>query len=115
MAFTSIHIPDFQIQAVARFESALRGRAVALVDGAPPQCKVVAANQPAWQSGIQLGMDKSLAAQFAGVEIRHRSPDKEKASHAALLDLGWSVSPRVEDTALDTIILDLAGLASLFG
>ncbi len=27
----------------------------------------------------------------------------------------WSFSPRVEDTAPDTIVLDLAGLASLFG
>jgi protein ImuB len=32
-----------------------------------------------------------------------------------LLDVGWSVSPRVEDTAADTIVLDLEGLASLFG
>ncbi len=60
-------------------------------------------------------MAKSLAAKFEGVEIRHRSPGKEASSHGALLDLGWSFSPRVEDTAPDTIVLDLAGLASLFG
>jgi protein ImuB len=40
---------------------------------------------------------------------------QEKSAHAALLDLGASVSPRMEDTALDTIILDIAGLTSLFG
>src|SRR5208282_2657786 len=34
---------------------------------------------------------------------------------AALLDLGWSVSPKVEDAGADTIILDLAGLSALFG
>ena len=115
MAFASIHIPDFWVQAVARFERALRGRAVALVDGIPSQSKIVAANQAALQSGIQLGMSKSLAVKFEGVEIRHRSPGKETSSHAALLDLGWCFSPRVEDTAPDTIVLDLAGLASLFG
>jgi protein ImuB len=115
MAFASIHIPNFLVQAVVRFEPALRHRAVALVDGIPPQWKVIAANQDALLAGIQFGMAKSLAAEFGAVEIRHRSPAKEKASHAALLDLGWSVSPRIEDTALDTIILDLAGLASLFG
>jgi protein ImuB len=115
MPFASIHIPDFLVQAVVRFELALRDRAVALVDGIPSQLKVVAANQAALRAGIQLGISKSLAVNFEGVEIRHRSPGKEIASHAALLDLGWSFSPRVEDTAPDTVILDLAGLASLFG
>ncbi len=60
-------------------------------------------------------MAKSQAAQFTAVEIRHRSPAQEKAAHEALLDLGWSVSPRVEDTAADTIVVDLAGLGALFG
>ena len=32
-----------------------------------------------------------------------------------MLDIGWSVSPRMEDTAQDTIVLDLSGLAHLFG
>jgi protein ImuB len=75
----------------------------------------VAANRRAVQVGIELGMAKSQAAQFTGVEIRHRSPAQEKTTHEVLLDLGWSVSPRVEDTAPDTIVLDLAGLSSLFG
>src|SRR6202040_3916962 len=42
-------------------------------------------------------------------------PLEEQSTHAALLDLGWSVSPHVEDTAADSIVVDLAGLASLFG
>src|SRR4029077_1852965 len=44
-----------------------------------------------------------------------RSEAQEKAAHAALLDAAWSVSPRVEDTAPDTVVLDLEGLAALFG
>ena len=32
-----------------------------------------------------------------------------------MLDIGWSISPRVEDTAIDSIVLDLDGLGSLFG
>jgi protein ImuB len=31
------------------------------------------------------------------------------------MDVGWSVSPRIEDTSPNTIILDIAGLRSLFG
>jgi protein ImuB len=115
MSFATIHIPDFIVQAVVRGEGALRERAVAIVEGAPPLWSVVAANRHAAQMGIELGMAKSQAAQFTGVEIRHRSPAQEKTTHEALLDLGWSVSPRVEDTAPDTIVLDLAGLSGLFG
>jgi protein ImuB len=115
MAFASIYVPNFLVQAVVRAEPTLRGRAVALVDGTPPIWNVVAASQTALLAGIELGMAKSQAARFCAVEIRHRSRWQEKSAHAALLDLGASVSPRMEDTALDTIILDIAGLASLFG
>src|ERR1700738_454197 len=115
MSFAAIHIPDFIVQAVVRGEIALRGRAVAIVEGTPPLWSVVAANRRAAQVGIEMGMAKSQAAQFTGVKIRHRSPVQEKTAHEALLDLGWSVSPRVEDSAPDTIVLDLVGLSGLFG
>src|SRR5579864_3178200 len=114
MAFASIYVPNFLVQSVVRAEAALRDRAIVLVDGTPPIEKVVAMSETAARAGIQLSMTKSQVTQFSGIEIRSRSRTEEKAAHAALLDLGWSVSPRVEDTALDTIVLDLAGLASLF-
>ena len=115
MAFASIHIPGFLIQALVRSEPALRKRAIALLDGTPPLWRVMAANEVARRAGIQMGMAKSQASQFCDIEIRHRSPAQERAAHAALLDLGWSMSPRIEDTAPDTILADVAGLASLFG
>jgi len=102
------------VQAVLRAEVELRDRPLALVDGTAPQIHVVAANDAAWRAGIQLGMAETQA-QLCGVEIRRRSRAQEKAAHAALLDLGWSMSPRVEDHAQDTILADLAGLNSLFG
>jgi hypothetical protein len=129
MAFACIHIPDFMLQSVVRSEPASRGSALAsrgsalaspgsalaVLSGKPPLWSVVAANTAALQAGVQLGMTKSQVAEFCNVEIRHRSEAQEKAVHAALLDVAWSVSPRVEDTAADTIVLDLEGLASLFG
>src|SRR5580658_3781866 len=114
MAFAAIHVANFMVQAVLRAEVELREKAVALVDGTAPQILVVAANDAAWRAGIQLGMAQTQA-QLCGVEIRRRSRAQEKAAHAALLDLGWSMSPRVEDHAQDTILADLAGLNSLFG
>ena len=117
MSFACIYISEFLLQAVARSESALRGDlvALALLSGKAPLWSVVAANAAAQRAGVQLGMTKAQVAEFCGVEIRHRSEAQEKATHAALLDVAWSISPRVEDTAPDTIVLDLEGLTSLFG
>ncbi len=117
MAFACIYISDFLLQAVARAEPGLRGDRVALVllSGKAPLWNVVAANEAAQCAGVQLGMTKAQVAEFCSVEMRHRSEGQEKTTHAALLDAAWSISPRVEDTAPDTIVLDLEGLESLFG
>lgn len=115
MAFASIFIPNFMLQAVVRSEPALRDRGVAIVDGTVPVWSVVAFNETAAKAGIGARMTKSQAQQFCGIEIRHRSTAREKAAHAALLDLGWSLSPRVENTAPDNVVVDLGGLNSLFG
>jgi protein ImuB len=115
MRFASIFVPNFMLQAVIRTEPALRECAIALVDGNPPLCSVVAINEKAAQTGVELGMTKMNAAQFAGLQMRPRSQMQEKIAHAVLLDIGWSVSPRIEDTALDTIVLDLSGLTHVFG
>ena len=55
MAFASIHIPGFLIQALIRTDPTLRQRAIALVDGTPPLWKVIAANERALRAGIQVG------------------------------------------------------------
>ena len=102
------------VQAVVRGGARPGGRGIALVEGTPPLVRVVAADAAALRAGIQLGMAK-LQAALCGVEICARSREREKAAHAALLDLGWSISPRVEDLAAETIVVDVAGLGSLFG
>ncbi len=115
MAFASIFVPHFMVQAVVRTDPALRERALVLIDGNPPSSNVVAANERAARMGIEVGMAKANAAQFGGVEIRPRSRAQERIAHAALLDIGWSVSPRIEDVAEDAIVLDLTGLTGMFG
>lgn len=113
--FAGVFIENFLFQAVTRVEPELRERPVAIVDGVPPLVKVVALNENAWRAGIEIGMLKTTVTQFLGVEIRSRSLALEKSAHAALLDLGWSVSPRIEDTAADTGVIDVAGMASVWG
>jgi protein ImuB len=115
MGFVAIYVADFMVQAVVRAEQGLRDCAIALLEGTAPLRKVVAANEAALRAGIEVGMTESQAEDFCVVQVRARSTVQEKSAHAALMDLGWSVSPRVEDTAPDTIVLDLAGLTSLLG
>src|SRR6202041_2847243 len=115
--FACIYISGFLVQAVGRSEPSLRGDrvALALLSGKAPLWGVVAVNAAAVRAGVQLGMTKAQVAEFCGVEVRHRSEAQEKTTHAALMDVAWSISPRVEDTAADTIVLDLEGLFSLLG
>ena len=115
MTFCAIFVPGFFLQAVERSEPALRSKPLVLLDGPAPTFRVIAINAMARAQGVTLGLTKVAATEFCGVEIRLRSKEQEAAAHAALLDAAWSFSPRVEDVAPDTVLLDLEGLTTLFG
>src|SRR5207253_1987471 len=57
--YACIFIPDFSVQAIIRFEPELRTRPVAVLTGRPPLEKVVALNESARQSGVEIGATKS--------------------------------------------------------
>jgi protein ImuB len=114
MPFACIFVPDFPAEAIVRAEPELRAQAVAVLEGKPPLQKVFAVNEKARRAGIEPGMTKIQIEAFTEIVLRPRSTLQETAAHAALLDCAQSFSPRVEDTAPDTVILDLAGLESLF-
>ncbi|HEV3279576.1 MAG TPA: DNA polymerase Y family protein [Terriglobia bacterium] len=115
MNFACLYIPDFHAQAVVRCEPELRGRALAVVEAAPPPFRVFALNEAARRAGAEPGMSRVEVAELPGVEVRRRSPAAETSAHAALLDLARSFSPRIEDLAVDTVTLDLAGGEALLG
>lgn len=115
MAFASIYVPNFMLQAALFAEPDFSSHAVALLDGIPPLRSVVAINDSAHQVGIKEEMTESQAAQFCDVKIVYRSRSCEELLHAKLFHICCSISPRIEDASVDTIILDLAGLNSVFG
>ena len=115
MAFCAIFVPDFLLQAVERLEPVLRNGGLIVLEAPAPTFRVIAINAIAKALGVRLGMTKAAAAAFGGAEMRLCSKEQEETAHAALLDAAWSFSPRVENTALDTVLLDLAGLTTLFG
>jgi len=113
--FACIFVPNFPVAAVTRAEPELRALAVAIVEGKPPLEKVFAVNESGGRVGIAPGMTKAQAELCSELTLRPRSALQESVAHAVLLDCAQSFSPCVEDTAIDTAILDLAGMESLFG
>ena len=115
MPFACIFVPDFPAEAILRAEPELRSQAIAVLEGTPPLQRVFAINEKARRTGIEPGMTKIQVEPWTDLMLRPRSLLQETAAHAALLDCAQSFSPRMEDTAPDTVILDLSGLESLFG
>lgn len=65
---------------------------------------------------IEISSRRRRGKPRAGLAIlRQRSAEQENSAHAALLDVAHAFTPRVEDTASDTLLLDLAGLERLYG
>src|SRR4051812_17083739 len=113
--FVCVHIPDFPVEAVVRAEPELREQAVVVIEGTPPLVKVVACNGRARAASVVPGMTEMQAQERLRIacsphrwHIKRRSSDQEEAAHSALLDCVCAFSPRVEATAPDTVIADLA-------
>lgn len=115
MPFACIFVPGFPVEALLRAEPKLRSQPLAVLEGKAPLQKVFAVNAHARRAGVDPGMAKAQVETCPGLALRARSELQEAAAHAALLDCAQSFSPRVEDTACDTIVLDLAGMELLFG
>lgn len=116
MPYACIFVADFSVEAWLRAEPELRSQPVVVLEGKAPMQKVFALNEKASRFGVTPGMTK-LQVETCGdaLAIRNRSVLQENAAHAALLDCAQSFSPRIEDAASDTIVLDLTGMQTLFG
>jgi protein ImuB len=114
MLFAGIFVPDFSLQSLFAKRSELQTGAIALIDGTPPILKVIAANEKARKLGVEIGLMKAQA-EAVGVHIIQRSVELEEAAHIVLLTCARTFSPRIQDKAMNLIVLDLEGLKSLFG
>jgi protein ImuB len=104
-------------EAMLRARPELRHRALAVVEGTPPLCYVIALNSRARESGLSIGMTKveaEVLIQQQGV-VMMRDPLAEQSAHAAMVDAVCAVSPKVEETAADVVVADAHALDRLFG
>lgn len=114
MRLACLHVPDFPLAAWLRVEPELRGAAVIVADGATPRARLVAASAAARRRGVGEGMSAAQALAAAGdLTVRVASAEAERAAHAALGDVAYSFSPRVEDGAPGTVWFDAGGLHEL--
>jgi protein ImuB len=115
MPFACIYVPEFPVEAILRAAPELRAPALAVLEGKAPLQKVFAINEKAHREGIVPGMTKIQVEACPGLVFRDRSLLQENEAHAALLECAQAFSPRIEDLAANTFVLDLAGLGKLFG
>jgi protein ImuB len=109
--FAVLHIADFALHAVLRTEPDVAPRAAALFSGTSKKSVVIAANPAARGQGVELGMTAPQAvARCANLIIRAPKPEAEAEARAALLAVGFTFSPSIEDTAPGVCTCDLKRL-----
>jgi protein ImuB len=113
--FACIFVPDFPAESIIRMEPDLRALPIAVLEGNAPLEKVFAINENARALNVDPGMTKTQLDAWTNLLLRPRSELREKGAHQALLDCAQSFSPSFEDTAPDTVVIDLDGLEHLFG
>jgi len=115
MRIACLHVAEFPLAAWYRAEPELRGAPVVVADGAGPRARLVACAPEAVQRGIAPGRTAAQAEAIASaVVVRVASADAAHAAHAALADVAYSFSPRVEDGPPGTVYVDADGLGALF-
>ncbi|MFT3870341.1 MAG: DNA polymerase Y family protein [Nibricoccus sp.] len=112
--FAVLHIADFALHAVLRNEPETAGRPAALFDGTRKKSLVLAANAPARNAGVCLGMTAPQAvARCASLLIRTPEPEAESEAARVLLALAFTLSPSVEETEPGICTIALQGLDPL--
>jgi len=127
VSFAAIHIPEFPIAAWQRSSPELRSHACVVLEGVPPQERVLSLCGKARAAGIERGMSKVQAESGSPALFRSREIEEEKAAYALAVRIADRFSPRVEVIASPlneyaeaqrpgvVLLLDSSGTGTLFG
>jgi len=115
MRIACIHVPAFPLAAWVRSEPELRGAPLIVTDAPGPRGRIVGCAPEAARCGVAVGMTAAQATAIASeLVVRVASPAAEHAAQAALCDVAYSCSPRVEESGLGTVYCDAEGLRQLY-
>lgn len=108
--YAVLHLPDFALQAVLRTESGPSPRPAALFTDRTKKSVVLLANRDARAAGVTPRMTAPQAlARCPGLLVRVPHAAAEADARAALLAVGFTLSPTIEDTAPGVCTIDLKG------
>jgi protein ImuB len=113
--FAALHLPDFEIIAALRVAPEMRGIPAAVIDSGmdrqDPKAKIplLGINHAARQSGIHPGWPLSRALiRCPGLQILPQQPEAKTQLLKELTELAESLTPDLEITSEDTVLLDLS-------
>ncbi len=126
-----VEVPDFPLAAILRAHPELQGRPLAIVSGsthavsrgpvaqrgdrAEGPAQVICASVEARAGGIVAGLGAARARQrMPEIVLQSPSPDAERSAQAAMLEVGFAFSPKVEDAGPGALYLDLGGTSGLY-
>ncbi|MEO8617146.1 MAG: hypothetical protein ABI600_18555 [Luteolibacter sp.] len=115
--FAALHLPEFSAAAILRGRHDLQGlpcAVLATLESRDPKGKLplLAVNRVAGLSGIAAGWQLGRAlVRCPGLRVLSRDPLAEAALLSELVELAESLTPDLEITAADTVILDLSGIS----
>jgi protein ImuB len=110
-----LSVPLFPLAARLRSEPELSGEAVAVCEGNGSTARVVAASRLARRSGVKAGTTLAQARVILPSLIaRGRDPSCERSAFEALMEVAWSLSPRVEAAAQDLVYTDVDGMGRMY-
>ena len=108
-----LYVPDFALQAVLRTQAHVAGAPAALFAENTKKSIVLAANAAARAAAVELGMTAPQAvARCPNLTICTPNATAETEATAALIAVGFTVSPSIETTAPGVCTIDLKGAES---
>ncbi len=110
-----LFVPLFPLAARLRSEPELAGEAVVVCEGNGAAARIVGASKVARNAGLMIGMSLAQSrSMLPNLIARGRDPHCEHSAHQTLLEIGSSLSPRVEDASEDLVFADISGMERLF-
>ena len=115
MRVACLHVSEFALAVCYRVEPDLRGSVVVVTQGDGPRAPVLACSPEAEARGARPGSSRAQArAVDESILFRCVSADAARAARAALCDVAYAHSPRIEEAEEGLVYLEVGGLDALY-